>query len=80
MEDVDTLVELFGAPGCPYTQELREHLEWSGVTFVEYDVEADGVSRARLRTLTGASSVPVLVENGRVTQIGWQGRSCAVGS
>jgi glutaredoxin 3 len=27
----------------------------------------------------GQRAVPVLVEEGRVVQIGWQGRSCIVG-
>jgi len=72
-------VELFGAAGCPYTTEFREHLLWNQVAFVEYDVEADTVARARLLSLTGGhGAVPVLVEDGRVTAIGWHGRSCAV--
>ena len=80
MEDVTRGVELFGATGCPYTRELREHLQWNGVDFVEYDIEADADARSRLKTFTNDSArVPVLVENGRVTQIGWNGRSCAFG-
>lgn len=78
MESLEN-VELFGAAACPYTGELREHLQWSGVRFVEYDVDADIGARARLKVLTGGTlAVPVLVENGRVTQIGWRGRSCVV--
>ena len=73
-------VELFGAAGCPYTTELREHLLWNGVAFTEYDVEADAGARARLVSLTGRSAVPVLVENGLVKEVGWRGRSCAIGS
>jgi mycoredoxin len=73
-------VELFGATGCPYTTELREHLVWNGVDFVEYDVEADSDARTRLLSLTGQSAVPVLVEDGRVKEIGWRGRSCAIGA
>jgi len=72
-------VELFGATGCPYTTELREHLLWNGVAFTEYDVEADADARARLVSLTGRSAVPVLVENGLVKEVGWRGRSCAIG-
>ena len=34
-------VELFGTAGCPYTSELREHLQWNRVMFTEYDVEVD---------------------------------------
>lgn len=81
MEMVTSSIELFGASGCPYTSELREHLLWTGIDFVEYDVEADAGARARLLTLVGTRmAVPVLVEDGRVKEIGWRGRSCAVGS
>lgn len=78
MARLDARVELFGAAGCPYTTELREHLLWNGVAFTEYDVEADAGARARLVSLTGRSAVPVLVEDGLVKEIGWRGRSCAI--
>ena len=72
-------LELFGTSSCPYTQEMREWLEWKRSEFVEYDVEQDRSARERLLTLSqGPSSVPVLVEDGKVVQIGWQGRSCIV--
>jgi mycoredoxin len=72
-------LELFGAAGCPYTTEMREQLLWDGDDFVEHDVEADPAAFARLLSLTGGRpGVPVLAEDGRVRQIGWQGRTCAV--
>jgi mycoredoxin len=72
-------LELFGMQGCPQTAEMREWLEWRGVAFEEYDVERDPAARTRLRTLTnGQRAVPVLVEDGSVVQIGWQGRACVV--
>jgi mycoredoxin len=75
------VTELFGAFGCPYTSELREHLLWNRVEFTEYDVETDSAARERLLALTaGRGAVPVLVEDGRVRQIGWQGRTCVVGA
>ena len=71
-------VELFGAGGCRYTVELREHLLWQDVAFTEYDVENDAAARARLLWLTGGrAAVPVLVEDGRVAEVGWRGRTCA---
>ena len=79
MEKLSPTVELFGAPGCPYTSEMREHLLWNRRPFTEYDVEADAAARARMLMLTnGRGDVPVLVEDGRVTAIGWQGRCCAI--
>ena len=72
-------LELYGTARCPHTQEMREWLEWKRCDFVEYDVEADLAARDRMRALAaGQRSVPVLVEDGKVVQIGWQGRSCMV--
>ena len=73
-------LELYGTASCPYTQEMREWLEWKRSDFTEYDVEEDPSARERLLALAqGQSSVPVLVEDGRVVQIGWHGRACVLG-
>jgi glutaredoxin len=73
--------ELFGTASCPFTQELRDWLDWKGRDFVEYDVEADADALKRMQTLTeGQRTVPVLFENGKVIQVGWQGRGCVVNS
>jgi len=72
-------LELFGSSSCPYTRELREWLEWKDCEFVEYDVEADSEARARILALSGGQrTVPLLVEDGNVTQVGWRGRGCVV--
>ena len=73
-----SLLHLYGAASCPFTTELREHLEWEGRMFVEYDAESDPAARARLESITGSRSVPVLVEDGRVVTIAWRGRACQV--
>jgi glutaredoxin len=76
-----TNYELYGTERCPYTQEMREWLEFRGCEFVEYDVENDPAARERMKALAGGQrSVPVLVEAGRVVEVGWQGRSCIVSS
>ena len=50
-----------------------------GREFVEYDVEQDGAALERMRSVTGGqNTVPVLVEDDKVIQIGWQGRGCFV--
>ena len=73
-------LELFGTPACPYTAELREWLEWHGRAFTEYNVETDLPARERFRLLRKAPyAVPLLVEDGKIIQVGWQGRSCVVG-
>ncbi len=74
------VIELFGAASCPHTAEMRDWLEFRGLEFVEYDVEQDRAALVRLGELTGGQRlVPVLAEDGKVTQSGWQGRCCIVG-
>lgn len=72
--------ELYGTPSCPYTREMREWLEWKNREFDEYDVDSDPEALARMLAATnGHRMVPVLVEDGKATLIGWQGRGCFVG-
>jgi mycoredoxin len=73
------MVELYGTASCPYTAELREDLEWRGVVFTEHNVDTDSEARSRLLALSSQRTVPVLVEDGIVKQIGWQGRGCVIG-
>jgi glutaredoxin len=71
-------LELYGTASCPYTSEMREWLEWKGSEFTEFDVEADACLRMRLLAQP-PFTVPLLVEGGKVIQVGWQGRGCVVG-
>ncbi len=72
-------LELYGTARCPHTQEMREWLEWQRREFDEYDVEANPAARHRMRVLAGGQrSVPLLIEDGKIVQVGWQGRSCMV--
>jgi glutaredoxin 3 len=59
---------------------MRGWLELRRCEFVEYDVEADPAALERMQALAGGQrTVPVLVEDGKVVQVGWQGRGCVVG-
>ena len=72
-------LELFGTARCPHTGEMRDWLEGKSSEFVEYDVEADSAARQRMREISGGQrTVPILVENGKVIQVGWQGHGCLV--
>ena len=74
-------LELYGSSQCPYTRELREWLEWTRRDFQEYDVEVDSQALARMRALdSSVRTVPVLVEDGKVIQVGWQGHDCILRS
>src|SRR4030095_7316605 len=53
--------ELFGTSSCPYTQDMREWLEWKGYEYKEYDVEADRAARARMIAIPGGQRMaPIL--------------------
>src|SRR5271157_4166989 len=72
-------LELYGTASCPYTEELREWLEWTRKQFIEYDIDTDAEARERLRSLDSSLlTVPILVEDGKVIQVGWHGRGCIV--
>jgi glutaredoxin len=71
--------EMYGTPTCPFTSEMREWLDWQGHDYVEYDVESDREAFERLLAISGGlRSVPILVEDGKLAKIGWEGRSCIV--
>jgi glutaredoxin len=73
------MFELYGTARCPHTSEMRDWLEWKRSEFVEYDVETDHAARGRMREIArGQRTVPILVENGKVVQVGWQGHGCII--
>jgi glutaredoxin len=75
------VLELYGSAHCPYTREVRDWLEWTKRDFREFDVEADPEARARMQLLdNGGRTVPLLVEDGKVIQVGWQGHGCFIGT
>jgi glutaredoxin 3 len=57
---------------------MREALEWDRREFVEYNIESDAEARHRMRALANTRTVPVLVEDGKVLEIGWRGHGCMV--
>jgi glutaredoxin 3 len=57
---------------------MREALECERRDFVEYNVASDADARRRMRALANTRTVPVLVEDGKVVEIGWRGHGCMV--
>jgi glutaredoxin 3 len=74
------MLELYGTASCPYTAQLREDLVWRGVRFIEYDVESDKQAlQHMLEVSNGDRLVPLLVEDDRIVQAGYEGRGCYAG-
>lgn len=73
------MLELYVTVGCPFCSELRDQLDWEGRPYIEYDIEADEAARRRFLALGGPHPiVPLLVEDGRPSALGWHGRGCAI--
>lgn len=71
--------EVFGTRTCRYTLELQDDLEWDGHPYTMHYVDEDESARLRLaRLVDGPCVVPVLVEDGVVKQVGYNGRGCYV--
>jgi glutaredoxin 3 len=69
-------VELYVTAECEFSTAARVDLEWRGA---EYDVEKDPEAREQMLQLSvGARTVPLIVEEGKPVQVGWQGRGCVV--
>lgn len=67
------MVVIYGKDTCPYTNAARDHYAESGVPFEYVNVKKDPAQLERMLGFSGGRrSVPVIVEDGKVT-IGFGG-------
>jgi glutaredoxin 3 len=67
------MVLIFGKDTCPYTLAARDHYLESGIAFEYFNVKKDPAQLQRMLGYSaGRRSVPVIVEDGKVT-IGFGG-------
>ncbi|MGI5823637.1 MAG: glutaredoxin domain-containing protein [Dethiobacteria bacterium] len=67
------MLELYIRVGCPHCDKRIEELEKKGLTYKLYNVFDDPSAYKEAKEKYGADKVPVLVENGEVKSIGFQG-------
>ena len=68
-------VKIYTKPGCPYCEKAREFYTERGIAFQEFNAQDNMKFRAEMLSISdGDPTVPVIVENGRLKQIGWEGR------
>jgi glutaredoxin 3 len=66
---------IYTKPGCPYCAKAKEHYGDIGVPFDERNAQDDPTFRREMLAITGGDRTePVIVEDGRLLQIGWEGR------
>jgi glutaredoxin 3 len=68
-------VIIYTKPGCPYCAKAREHYLQKGIPFEDRNAQDNLDFRKEMFLYSdGDPTVPVIVENGKLQQIGWQGR------
>ena len=68
-------VTIYTKPGCPYCAKAREHYNQKGIPFEDLNAQDDlEIRRVMLSITDGNPTVPVIVEDGKLKQIGWEGR------
>jgi glutaredoxin len=68
-------VILYTKPGCPYCQKAREYYTGRGVAFEDRNAQDNLEYRKEMFAYTkGDPTVPTIVEDGKLKEIGWQGR------
>lgn len=66
---------IYTKPGCPYCAKAKEHYRSQGVDFDERNAQDNLDFRAEMLSYSnGDPTVPVIVEDGALKEIGWEGR------
>lgn len=68
-------VILYTKPGCPYCQKAREYYTGRGIAFEDRNAQDNLAYRKEMFAYTqGDPTVPTIIEDGKLKEIGWQGR------
>ena len=68
-------VIIYTKPGCPYCAKAREHYTQKGIAFEDRNAQDNLDFRKEMFSFSnGDPTVPVIVEDGKLKQIGWEGR------
>jgi glutaredoxin len=66
---------IYTKPGCPYCAKAREYYTQNGITFEDRNAQDNLEYRKEMFFYSdGDPTVPVIVQDGKLQQIGWQGR------
>ena len=59
------MIKIYSTSWCPPCAAAKRMLTDMGQTFEEIDIEKDGISRQKLSEITGGSTVPQIIINGK---------------
>ena len=60
------MIKLYQAEWCPFSHRIRAKLTELGVDYEAVNVSASAEKRTELKEITGNSTIPVLVDGGKV--------------
>ena len=59
------MIKIYSTSWCPPCAAAKRMLTDMGQTFEEIDIEKEGISRDKLNEITGGSTVPQIIINGK---------------
>jgi len=59
------MIKIYSTSWCPPCAAAKRMLTDMGQTFEEIDIEKEGISREKLSDITGGSTVPQIIINGK---------------
>lgn len=68
-------VVIYTKPGCPHCAKAMTWYNSQGISFLEKNAQDNREFRKEMFSFSdGDATVPVIVEDGKLKQIGWEGR------
>ncbi len=68
-------VVIYTKPDCPYCAKAKSSYRDQGIDFVEKDAQDNLANRREMFSFSDDDpTVPVIVVDGKLRQIGWEGR------
>lgn len=68
-------VVMYTKPGCPYCAKAKDWYNAKGLAFTEKNAQDNREYRKEMFSFSDNNpTVPVIVEDGQLKQIGWEGR------
>ena len=62
---------VYSTTWCPDCRRFKKHLDASGFTYSEIDIDADPEAARRLQESTGRTAIPYIEVDGKVMVRGW---------
>jgi len=74
-EESNLSIVIYTKPGCPYCAKAREYYTEHGIPFEDRNAQDNPTYRKEMLSFTGGDrTVPTIVQDGALKQIGWEGR------